>query len=411
MVAAVVLPSPTAAVVPSGALWASPAGSGTSCTKAAPCSIEQGFSNLGPGATLVLEPGHYGTETAPVTVALSAPAASVEGEPRHAAPTIVSDVPTAAADLSAGSVSNLKLLDLSSGDGVVVGGEGAMDHVTVFADTMKGAAACVSIGALVTNSLCVNTGLGAEGLGVLTVESLPVTAEAVTAVDTRSGGSGIVVGNVTSDSTAAISLTNDLAVGSTAGGAVAGLASTSTTAAKVTVQLSHCDAKNLVPHNSDDSSAVFDPNRTDITAAPKFRNAAADNFAERAGSPTINRGAHDVLDGETDVSGGPRVLGSAPDIGAYEFAQPPGGLRIKVLAITAHAIRLRLWVDPEGLPARATILSHPAVKRVHRTLAGDRRRSFTVRLTRLKPKTRYRLELKAKNQGGSSHTRIHVATK
>jgi hypothetical protein len=42
-----------------------------------------------------------------------------------------------------------------------------------------------------------------------------------------------------------------------------------------------------------------------------------------AGSPMIDAGAADPLLGATDPAGCPRTLGTAPDIGAYEFADPP----------------------------------------------------------------------------------------
>lgn len=60
-----------------------------------------------------------------------------------------------------------------------------------------------------------------------------------------------------------------------------------------------------------------------ITAAPTFVDAAAGDLRVPAGSPTVDAGTTSGLPvGATDVRGLPRTIGSAPDIGAYEFAAP-----------------------------------------------------------------------------------------
>jgi hypothetical protein len=57
------------------------------------------------------------------------------------------------------------------------------------------------------------------------------------------------------------------------------------------------------------------------TAPPQFVDASKGDYHEAAGSPTIDAGAVDQL-GALDLDGNPRALGSAPDIGAYEFVPP-----------------------------------------------------------------------------------------
>jgi hypothetical protein len=54
---------------------------------------------------------------------------------------------------------------------------------------------------------------------------------------------------------------------------------------------------------------------------PLFVDAAAGDFREAGGSPTIDAGQTRDL-GLLDPDGTPRVLGAAPDIGAYEFVPP-----------------------------------------------------------------------------------------
>ena len=59
------------------------------------------------------------------------------------------------------------------------------------------------------------------------------------------------------------------------------------------------------------------------TAPPAFLDAVGGDYREAAGSPTIDSGSPDPFLGPTDYDGNPRVLGSAPDIGAFEFVPPP----------------------------------------------------------------------------------------
>src|SRR5262249_55412407 len=80
------------------------------------------------------------------------------------------------------------------------------------------------------------------------------------------------------------------------------------------------------------------------TAPPAFVDRAAGDFREAAGSPTIDAGASDPLDGELDFAGNPRVLGPAPDIGAYEFP-PPKAPSTPVAQIQSLAIA------PKAFPA------------------------------------------------------------
>jgi hypothetical protein len=51
--------------------------------------------------------------------------------------------------------------------------------------------------------------------------------------------------------------------------------------------------------------------------------AAAGDYHQVAGSPTIDKGANDSLNGLTDFDGDARTLGAATDIGADEFVPPP----------------------------------------------------------------------------------------
>jgi hypothetical protein len=75
-------------------------------------------------------------------------------------------------------------------------------------------------------------------------------------------------------------------------------------------------------------------------ASPRFVDAANGDFRPLADSPTVDAGSADALLGLSDPAGCSRALGAAPDIGAYEYANP---------AVDGCA-----WAPPEA------VLSDPA---------------------------------------------------
>jgi hypothetical protein len=75
---------------------------------------------------------------------------------------------------------------------------------------------------------------------------------------------------------------------------------------------------------------VTDPGSGDNqTGEPLFADAAAGDFRQYLGSPTINAGALDGFSGGHDLDGEPRTMGAAPDIGADEFDPTPPNTRIE----------------------------------------------------------------------------------
>jgi hypothetical protein len=78
------------------------------------------------------------------------------------------------------------------------------------------------------------------------------------------------------------------------------------------------------------------------TALPLFVNAELGNYHETAGSPTIDAGVAGEL-GPLDLDGSPRVLGAAPDIGAYETLTPPKAIpvvpELQSLSVAPNAFR------------------------------------------------------------------------
>lgn len=60
-------------------------------------------------------------------------------------------------------------------------------------------------------------------------------------------------------------------------------------------------------------------NQTSASTRPKFVNAAAGNFREKASSPTVNAGTNAAANGTQDLYGDARIQNGRTDIGATEF--------------------------------------------------------------------------------------------
>jgi hypothetical protein len=171
----------------------------------------------------------------------------------------------------------------------------------------------------------------------------------------------------------------------------------STGPASITV--SHCDYALTGISNH----GTLHADATDIHTPPIFVNAPTD-YREAAGSPTINAGAADT-GSDTDLAGLPRVLGSAPDIGAFERAQPPATHGLKVTRTTKHSAHLTVKANPEGLATTVKILASHHHHSTTRSV-GTGRTAKKVKLTvkGLKRHTKYQFHAVATNAAGHAHS-------
>ncbi|MFO1513370.1 MAG: choice-of-anchor Q domain-containing protein [Verrucomicrobiota bacterium] len=75
-----------------------------------------------------------------------------------------------------------------------------------------------------------------------------------------------------------------------------------------------------------------------FTDAPLFVNQAAGNFHLQSNSPGINAGNNGYVSADSpDLDGYPRIMGSAVDVGAYEFIPP-------------DVAAFKQWLQSYGLP-------------------------------------------------------------
>jgi hypothetical protein len=144
-----------------------------------------------------------------------------------------------------------------------------------------------------------------------------------------------------------------------------------------------------------DAGGTITAGAGDQTAPPLFVNAAGGDYREAAGSPTIDAGVADQL-GALDLAGNPRVLGTAPDIGAFEFVPPtatPAAGGVRTIRVRPKRFRARKSGGPVG--TRIGRGKPPVGTAVTYTMSGPGSVEFSVsrRLTgrrtgkRCQPKT------------------------
>lgn len=162
------------------------------------------------------------------------------------------------------------------------------------------------------------------------------------------------------------------------------------------------------------------------TELPLFANATGGDFSELAGSPTIDAGATDPLNGDLDFAGNPRTLNGATDIGALEFVPPvpvpapgpsPGGGSKSPPTFTIDARKVKINAkgngllpftckspSPDSCTAAGTLTAggvarSAAVGRVGGTVQGGKSGTLAVKLTK---RGRRRLAAKRKLRVGLS---------
>jgi hypothetical protein len=316
-----------ALAAPSSALaaqrYASPAGlsTGSCLTPATACDLATAIHGDGianspsAGDEVIVEPGSY---TNNAILIAGAPNMFIHGDFGGLRP-VINEPTTGELQFSSGTVS---YLDFESGtqNAVNMGG-GTMERVF-----MKGGASgffvCQCVGGTLRDSVLISTGSSAP-LGIVSNGGTSsATYRNVTAIAADPAASGIELvhsgaGSVTVDAYNVIA--RDLGGGTD----VKAFGPSAT----ITFHHSNYGTKSQVTGGIV-QDAPSDPHQT---AAPLFTNAPAFDFSEALGSPTIDAGLTDPLNGDLDFAGDTRAIGGATDIGAYELntqtgpvGQPPG---------------------------------------------------------------------------------------
>jgi hypothetical protein len=321
--------------------FAAPAGSGTECTQAAPCELKEAVGGAKGGDEVIVTGGTYSLSAAifvpPVTNL------QIHGEAGAAPPRIVAALPSPVFLLSqtGDSLSYLEIENnANGGQGVNCFSGGRIERVAIRAVGSGASGAFLSTDCSIRNSLLRIEGTFASGLrGAGSSGNTTATVKNVTAIAVGSGSVGVnseyneaVPGSFT------VQLVNSIVQGGeTDLKLIEGLNGPGIVAA------THSNFDSAMQSGE---AKVVDGGGNQ-TAAPLFTNFETGDLTEAPGSPTIDAGVEGEL-GPFDLTGGPRVQGSAPDIGAYEFTPPVPELR----SITFKPLAFRAAKSGEAVISR-----------------------------------------------------------
>jgi hypothetical protein len=284
------------------------------CAQSAPCSLKQAVTKAKTGDEVIVGTGTYAVKE-PLSPEGGASNVYIHGDFNAPMPQIVgSSTPyTVVATTLDNRLAYLNLSNTGTGAyGVLcaTGGSLARIRAAAVGDFTTGILAAANCA--VRDSVAVASGMNATAL--------------------------FASGSITTTSTATVRNVTALAAGTGSKAAFAACfacfgASTkldlkNTIANGVGADLETASGGVIVVSNSNFDKAVPNPpgSITDAggnqTAPPLFVDAANGDYREATGSPTIDAGIIDQL-GALDLGGNPRIVGGAPDIGAFEFVPPP----------------------------------------------------------------------------------------
>jgi hypothetical protein len=291
--------------------YAAPAGTGSACSQAAPCSLKESLVAAESNDEVIVTTGSYVLSSA-ITVPGGVSNLYVHGDFAAAMPRIAASVtsPVIESPENGYRIAYLEITNTSTEGGVLVCRTGwQIERVRFAVTTPGGIALAQNENCLVRDSLLLSIGTGSAAL-TSGGSALDGVVRNVTAIATGANSVGI---SAFSSGNHGIDLKNVIAGGD---------------GFDLKAQKGPFGAGKIFVSNSN-----FDSTKTDVgativglggnqTAAPLFVDAANGDYREAAGSPTIDAGVADQL-GPLDLAGNARILGAAPDIGAFEFVPPP----------------------------------------------------------------------------------------
>jgi hypothetical protein len=323
--------------------YATPSGSGEFCSETVPCSLAVAIKKAQSGDEVIVGAGTY--EVGPTLAPKSDPV-FIHGDFSGAMPKIVGTGKGNAPIISQ-RLSYLEIIAVNESKATAAAcnpGQ-TMERVRLVAESQSMATGLLLISqCTVTDSVVVAAGPGAQAVHAYGYMTPPVTGlvRNLTAIATGPGSIGVEAEDSNSVEPGSYQLDVRNSIVS---GAMADLV-----AAK-----GAGGPGNIVVTNSNfDSSAAESPatltGAANQTAPPLFVDAAAGDYREAPGSPTIDAGSSEGISA-LDLAGNPRSLGAAPDIGAFELVPP---------ALAARAALTSLSLSPRSFrprPAGGAIIS------------------------------------------------------
>ncbi len=313
--------------------YAAPGAAGVTCKQSDPCSLEDSINGASANDEIIVTAGEYQVTGAPINVVTSG--LQIHGDPGGPMPKVnaaLGGLP--AINLNAEGI-ELSYIEFVNRETEAIGIRcfkmATIERVRAFG-IGEGAAGLVQMnGCLVRDSLLRGEGtnsLGMESLALAEGEPAELVRN-VTAIATGQNSVGIqsrYTGPAGGHHTLVLS-------NSIASGDAFDLRAEDTVQGPGVIDVSNSNFDSV---SAEGAASVSGP--ANQTAPPRFVDAAAEDYREGAGSPTIDAGSTEGI-GALDLAGDPRLLGAAPDIGAFEFVPPPAAAALTSLSVTPKTFR------------------------------------------------------------------------
>jgi hypothetical protein len=395
------------------------------CDKDHPCEIHRAVNNAAANDEVIITAADYGSTTSPITgtIASTQPGVNVHGEDGKPRPRIFIDTGMQVPGLSlTGAGSKVRHLEIY-GQAVSGSKQSALlldnsEGTDIVARTVapEGRACVVLDNSLLTNTLCEATATNAKGIATYVIQPGALNNSVlrnVTAIATATGSIGIeaFAGNNTGEDQH-LTVTNAIARGC------------DITCADVSAQAGP-GAMGIATITIDHSNFRFEgwptPGPDRVVDGPGGGNqrfiavnfVAAGNYHQAAGSPTIDKGANNVLNGPIDFDGDPRSLGQGTDMGADEFVPPPTAVTGEASALTTSTAVLNGTVNPNAVATTyhfeyGTTESYGSSTSETDAGAANTDAAVAASIAGLAPNTTYHFRIVATNRaatiGGADHT-------
>lgn len=373
--------------------YASPTGSPAgSCDASTPCDLVTAINSAAAGTDVVIEPGSYYSEAAPLTTELTnSNPITIHAEDPAQVPVIYTAASTGLL-VNDASISDVVLVASGATTGIQLNA-GSADHIAVFASA-GALGACTLYGATVTDSVCSQTQGNAPAIGISASGGVEYAnmLRNVTAVSTGAGSYAFAAAANDSDVSSKVSNTildgagGDIRLGVTGAGSM-------------TMNVKYSAYR---PTATTLAGGELVDGVGNIAGAPQFVSAATGNFEELPSSPTVDAGGKAPVS-DVDLANLPRTIGRAPDIGAYELAVPPAIHHLSVLKVKRHSATITVAVDGQGLAATETVVASSGQHQVATPDAPvPTARAAKVTLHHLLRHRRYSVRVHAQSVGGTT---------
>lgn len=295
--------------------YASPGGAGTACTLATPCSLQQAITKAGENDEVIVTAGTYALSAA-ITTPPMAKNLFIHGDFGGAPPEINATLPGAIPIVPNAVGVKLGYLDVANTGTNAVGAfchsEGVIERLRVTASGQSATGVTLSK-CTVRDSLVRANGNDSTAIsGRVFSGTVTGLVRNVTAI--ASGSKSVGMRSIYDDIILPGSYTLDVRNSIAQGDAADLMASQLFFPGNIVISNSNFDT-------SQTPGSATITGGSNQTAPPLFVNAAAGDYRQAAGSPTVDAGSTDGI-GALDLEGNARNLGAAPDIGAFEFVPP-----------------------------------------------------------------------------------------